>query len=62
MWHEFTRISAQRHYDRPLLIGTVARELTTQELLTAYYHRSPVETNFFVADGHSRQVNAQSLD
>ena len=36
-------------YDRPLLIGTVARELTTQELRTAYYHRSPVETNFFVA-------------
>ena len=36
-------------YDRPLLIGTVARELTTSELRIAYYHRSPVETNFFVA-------------
>lgn len=36
-------------YDRPLLIGTVARELTSSELRIAYYHRSPVETNFFVA-------------
>lgn len=36
-------------YDRPLLIGTVARELSTSELRTAYAHRSPVETNFFVA-------------
>lgn len=37
------------HYDRPLLIGTMARELTTVELRLAYSHRSPVETNFFVA-------------
>jgi|GEM_PF-4567387 len=36
-------------YDRPLLIGSVARELTTEELRVAYHHRSPVETNFFVA-------------
>ena len=36
-------------YDRPLLIGTVARELTTPEIRLAYSHRSPVETNFFVA-------------
>ena len=36
-------------YDRPLVIGTVARELTTQEIRLAYIHRSPVETNFFVA-------------
>ncbi|MCC5617620.1 hypothetical protein LC605_21515, partial [Nostoc sp. CHAB 5836] len=36
-------------YERPLLIGTVARELTTEELQVAYHHRSPVETNFFVA-------------
>ncbi len=36
-------------YDRPLLIGTVARELTTSELRIAYHHRSPIETNFFVA-------------
>ena len=36
-------------YDRPLLIGTMARELSTQELRLAYSHRSPVETNFFVA-------------
>jgi len=31
-----------------LLIGTVARELTTTEFRLAYSHRSPVETNFFV--------------
>ncbi len=36
-------------YDRPLLIGTMARELSTSELRLAYSHRSPVETNFFVA-------------
>jgi hypothetical protein len=36
-------------YDRPLLIGTVARELTTAELRNSYSHRFPVETNFFVA-------------
>ena len=36
-------------YDRPLLIGTVARELTTPEIPLSYSHRSPVETNFFVA-------------
>ncbi len=36
-------------YDRPLLIGTVARELTTKELRLVYSHRSPIETNFFVA-------------
>ncbi len=36
-------------YERPLLIGTVAQELTTDELRIAYHHRSPVETNFFVA-------------
>ncbi|MFM7437405.1 MAG: hypothetical protein ACKO2V_02205 [Snowella sp.] len=34
---------------RSLLIGTVARELTTAEIRLAYSHRSPVETNFFVA-------------
>ena len=38
-------------YDRPFLIGTVARELTTEELRVACHHRSPVETNFFVAHG-----------
>jgi len=36
-------------YHRPLLVGTTARELTTEEFLLAYPHRWPVETNFFVA-------------
>ena len=35
-------------YQRPLVVGTTARELTTAELLRAYPHRWPVETNFFV--------------
>jgi hypothetical protein len=35
-------------YDKPLLIGTVARELTTGQMWASYSHRSPVETNFFV--------------
>jgi len=35
-------------YQRPLVIGTTARELTTAEFLRAYPHRWPVETNFFV--------------
>lgn len=38
-------------YRRPLLIGTTARELTTPEIRTAYGHRWPVETNFYVAQG-----------
>ncbi len=38
-------------YKRPLLIGTTARELTTEEIRQAYRHRWPVETNFFVAQG-----------
>jgi hypothetical protein len=38
-------------YKRPLLIGTTARELTTEEIRQAYSHRWPVETNFFVAQG-----------
>jgi hypothetical protein len=38
-------------YHRPLLIGTTARELTTPEIRTAYGHRWPVETNFYVAQG-----------
>ena len=36
-------------YQRPLLIGTTARELTTDEIRQASGHRWPVETNFFVA-------------
>lgn len=38
-------------YKRSLLIGTTARELTTDEIRQAYGHRWPVETNFFVAQG-----------
>jgi hypothetical protein len=38
-------------YKRPLLIGTTACELTTAEIRTAYGHRWPVETNFYVAQG-----------
>jgi hypothetical protein len=38
-------------YKRPLLIGTTARELTTAEIRSAYGHRWPVETNFYVAQG-----------
>lgn len=38
-------------YKRPLLIGTTARELTTEEIWQAYGYRWPVETNFFVAQG-----------
>lgn len=38
-------------YKRALLIGTTARELTTEEMRAAYGHRWPVETNFFVAQG-----------
>jgi len=36
-------------YQRPLLIGSTATELTTTECEQAYGHRWPVETNFFVA-------------
>lgn len=38
-------------YKRPLLIGTTARELTSEEIRAAYGHRWPVETNFYVAQG-----------
>jgi hypothetical protein len=38
-------------YTRPLLIGTTAPELTTAEIRTAYGHRWPIETNFYVAQG-----------
>jgi len=50
-----TRIDVVRVDDpafkRPLLIGTTARELTTDEIRTAYGQRWPVETNFYVAQG-----------
>ncbi len=36
-------------YNDPLLVGTIAQELTTEEIWSGYHHRSPVETNFYVA-------------
>ena len=36
-------------YDTPLLVGTTAYELTSEECWVGYRHRWPVETNFFVA-------------
>ena len=36
-------------YDTPLLVGTTAGELTSEECWVGYGHRWPVETNFFVA-------------
>jgi hypothetical protein len=38
-------------FKRPLVIGTTARELTTEEIRRAYGHRWPVETTFYVAQG-----------
>jgi Transposase DDE domain len=50
-----TRIEVVRVDDpafkRPLVIGTTARELTTAEIRSAYAHRWPIETNFYVAQG-----------
>ena len=36
-------------YEKPLLLGTIARELTTEQIWLGYKHRFPVETNFYVA-------------
>src|SRR5262245_17197928 len=38
-------------YKRPLLIGTTARALTTDEVRRASAHRWPIETTFYVAPG-----------
>jgi hypothetical protein len=38
-------------YKRPLLLGTTAQELATDEIRSAYAHRWPIETNFYVAQG-----------
>ena len=35
-------------YKQPLIVGTTARELKTEELRLAYPHRWPVETIFFI--------------
>ena len=37
-------------YERPLLLGTTARELTIQEFACAYPHRWPVETLFYIGE------------
>jgi len=39
------------HFKRPLVVGTTARELTSEEIRAAYAHRWTVETNFYVAQG-----------
>jgi hypothetical protein len=36
-------------YDKPLLLGTTARELRTTEFLPGYQCRATIETNFYVA-------------
>jgi hypothetical protein len=36
-------------FPEPLVIGTTARELTSDEMRAGYRHRWPVETNFYVA-------------
>src|SRR5262249_46454426 len=38
-------------YDKPLLVGTTACELTSEECWVGYQQRGPVETNFFVGQG-----------
>ena len=35
-------------YEKPLLIGSTARELSTQEFLVGYRMRATIETNFYV--------------
>ncbi len=35
-------------YEKPLLLGTIARELTTEQIWLGYKHRLTVETNFYV--------------
>jgi len=40
-------------YDKPLLVGTTASELTRAECRVAYGHRWPVETNVFVAQDNT---------
>lgn len=59
-WHELidregggTRLQVVRiddpQFRRPLIIGTTARELTSEEMRAGYRSRWPVETNFYVA-------------
>ena len=37
-------------YERPLLLGTTARELTIKEFAHAYPHRWPVEPLFYIGE------------
>jgi hypothetical protein len=39
------------HFKRALVVGTTARELTSDEIRAAYAQRWTVETNFYVAQG-----------
>ncbi len=45
---DVVRVDDPGYPKRPLLIGTQARELETQQMRLGYSHRWPVETNFFV--------------
>lgn len=45
---DVARVDDPTYPNKPLLIGTTARELTTPEMRVGYQHRWPVETNFFV--------------
>ena len=54
-------------YDKPLLIGSTARELSTAEFLSGYKMRSTIETNFYVAqerlcDGDAARLYGTSRD
>ena len=37
-------------YNDPLIVGTNARELRSEEIRVGYKHRWPIETNFYVAE------------
>lgn len=45
---EVARVDDPTYPNKPLLIGTTASELKSQEMRLGYQHRWPVETNFFV--------------
>ena len=46
---DVARVDDPTYPNKPLIIGTTARELKTEEMKVGYRHRWPVETNFFVA-------------
>ena len=45
---DVARVDDPTYPNKPLIIGTTARELKTEEMKVGYKHRWPVETNFFV--------------